>query len=138
MHYSYEVEVTPSDTASSPVVFPIKLAAGVITDVSFLFDVGDGFSTCVCLWNRANQILPTNPEGFYSADGQLITAKLWYDMSTNDNDLFVIAWNRGGLYGHTVTIMIDVRGPDEPDVYSLQNGLIDVINRLVDLMRSVF
>lgn len=138
MHYSYEVTVTASDTIDDPVILPITLGAGIITDAQFLFDIGDGFSTCVCLWTNYHQLLPTNPDGFYSADGLMIPAKLWHSLEKEGNVLYIVAWNRGGLYDHTVNVMLDVRGPEEPDIHELALRQIEVTHRLIDLMKAAF
>jgi hypothetical protein len=138
MHYSYEIEVSTAYTASEPLVYPIKLASGTLKFVDFLFEVGDGYSTCLILWDRAKQLLPSNPDGFYAADGLLISASLHYDLDANDNDLYLIAWNRGGVYDHTVNVMLTVKGVEEPDEYGIMLLMRDTIERLIDLMRSVF
>lgn len=138
MHYSYEVEIATTDIASDPKEYEIKLGSGIITGVELLFEVGDGFSSCVQFWDRGKQILPTNPDGFYAADGLLVHAPLYYSLDNEDNVLYVIAWNRGGVYDHTVTVMISVKANDEPDVTSLMGLMIETIDKLITLMRSVF
>lgn len=138
MHYSYEVTIETTDTVADPLEYEIKLGSGIITGVELLFEVGDGFSSCVQLWDRGKQILPTNPDGFYAADGLLIEAPLYYSLDDEDNVLYVIAWNRGGVYAHAVTVMISVKANDEPDVTSLMGLMIETIDKLITLMRSVF
>lgn len=128
LHYSYEIDVLVEHTADSPLIYPIKLTAGILTNAEFLFEVGDGYSTCILLWDDANQILPSNPDGFYCADGLLVSAPLWHNLSKSNNQLYVIAWNRGGVYDHSVNLMLSVKAPDEPDVTQLidaQNGILD-------------
>lgn len=136
MHYSFEFSVAPTDTIASPLVFDIKLTAGILTGVDFLFEVGDGFASCVQLWNRGEQLLPSNPDGFYAADGLLIPCPIWYDMSKEDNSLRVVAWNRGGTYNHTISIMLAVKGVDEPDIMNIQQMMITTIDRLITVIRS--
>lgn len=138
MHYSFEVEVLTTHTSSAKLVYPIKLASGILTGVDLLFEVGDGFSSCVQIWNRGNQILPSNADGFYCADGQLLHAPVWYDIDAEDNALYVLAWNRGGTYDHAVNVMLSVKAVDEPDMMSLQQAMISTVDRLITLMRSVF
>ena len=40
MHYSYEVEVTPDDVVSDPVVYPIVLSTGILRRVRIFFPLG--------------------------------------------------------------------------------------------------
>jgi hypothetical protein len=107
-------------------------------NVELLYEVGDGFSTCVLLCDDSKQVLPSNPDGFYCGDGILITAPVWYDMQDEGNNLYVVAWNRGGVYNHSVNIMLSVKGVDEPDTNSIQVMMIETIDRLITLMRSIF
>jgi len=130
MHYSFEVPVGPDDDVDNPVVFPVHLGSGKLHEVVIQFEVGDGFSTAVTLWNRANQLLPSN--------GSIIYAPIYYDLDIDDNELFVVAWNRGGLYDHTVNVMLSVRGSDEPEILSLIETLKLTIDVLVSTIRSVF
>lgn len=138
MHYSYEIDVLTSYTADAPLVYPIKLASGILKQADFLFEVGDGYSSCVILYDRSIQLLPSNPDGFYTADGLLVSAPLHYNLDKNDNDLFLIAWNRGGVYDHTINVMLSVQSVDEPDPSSQVSLLRETVDRLIDLMRSAF
>ena len=137
MHYSFEVDVLTSHTSTDPLIFPMKLASGILRNVDFLFEVGDGYSSCLTLWDRGKQLLPTNADGFYSADGLLVSGSLWYDIDENDNDLFLVAWNRGGVYDHAVIVMLDVKDPNEPELNSVMSLMIDTINRLIDLCKKL-
>lgn len=138
MHYSFEVPVSPDDDVDNPVVFPIHLGSGKLHEVVIQFEVGDGFSSAVTLWNRANQLLPSNADGVYSGDGSIIYAPIYYDLDVEDNELFVVAWNRGGLYDHSINVMLSVRGSDEPEILSLIETLKLTIDTLVSTIRSVF
>ena len=136
MHYSYEITITPDNTASNPLVQHIKLASGIILGVDFLFEVGDGFSSCITLWDNAVQILPSNSDGFYSADGILVNAPLWYKINERGNDLYVVGWSRGGPYEHTTTIMISVQSSDEPQVMELIQAQNGIFERLLNVIKD--
>jgi hypothetical protein len=137
MHYSYEIDISPDNTVSNPLELHIKLAAGIILSVDFLFEVGDRFSSCVTLWDNAVQILPSNSDGWYSADGLLINAPVYYKINERGNDLYVIAWNRGGVYDHTVTMMISVESVDEPKVMELIKSQNGIFERLLNAIKEI-
>jgi len=59
-------------------------------------------------------------------------------MDESSNLFYLVAWNAGGTYPHTLNILIDVKGVDEPDLFSIMDRLRDTTDRLIDLMRSVF
>jgi len=137
MHYSYEATVLNTHTVSSPLVVPMKLGSGIFYKADVVFEVGDGFSTAVVIWDRAKQILPTNPDGFYSGDGVVYPCPCYYNLDKEDNDIFLIAWNRGGVYNHDVNVMLSVRGLDEPDEFGIMKLMTETINRLIQLCREL-
>lgn len=137
MQYAYEVDVTPSDTTDDPIVYTCKLSAGILTKVSTLFEVGDGYSTCVQIWTPGAQLIPTNADSFLCGDAVLIESPTWYNIDENFNTLFIVAWNRGGVYDHSVNVMFDVRSPDEPDLYKVINAQAELMDRLISLIRSM-
>jgi len=59
-------------------------------------------------------------------------------MDDTTNLFYLVAWNVGGVYAHTLNVLVDVRGVDEPDVYNIMERFRDTMDRLIDLMRSVF
>jgi hypothetical protein len=71
-------------------------------------------------------------------DGAAIDASLWHNMDDTTNLFYLVAWNVGGVYSHTLNVLIDVKGVDEPDVYNIMERFRDTMDRLIDLMRSVF
>jgi hypothetical protein len=136
MHYSYEIDITTADDIDAPVVFPIKLQSGILTEFDLVFEVGDGYSSCVSLWDKTIQLLPNNSEGYYSGDGIRINAPLYHKLSEIGNDLYIVAWNRGGIYDHTVSVMLSVKGDNEPDVTDLMDKLLSVIDNGIDLIKK--
>lgn len=137
MHYSYEIDVSPSDTIDDPIIFHVKLASGIVRKMLTIFEEGDMFSTCVTLWDGAVQLVPSNVDGFLCGNNISIESTLHYDLTKSGNNLYLVIWNRGGVYSHTVNIYLDVKSDDEPDITSLQSLMIDTINRLIDLCRSL-
>ena len=137
MHYSYELTVSTSDTAEDPQVYHIKLASGILKEMQTVFEVGDGYSSCITLWDRGKQLLPTNPDGFFTGDGVSVFSPIHYDLDAEDNDLYIVAWNRGGVYDHAVNIMLSVQGSDEPDIIGVMKLMNETIDRLITLCKGL-
>ena len=137
MHYSYEVEVTPSDVVTDPVVYPIVLATGILRRVRIFFPYGCSRTVRCSLWDRAIQILPTNQDGFYSLDGNTVDADVYYSLDDNDHYLYLVAWSVDSAYNHTLTIHLDVQGPEEPDANKVMVLLNATLDRLITLCRSL-
>ena len=137
MHYSYEVEVTPDDSVTDPVVYPTVLATGVLRRVRIFFPYGCSRTVRCSLWDRAIQILPTNQDGYYSLDGNVVDADVYYSLDDNDHYLYLVAWAVDSAYNHTLTIHLDVQGPEEPDANKVMVLLNATLDRLITLCRSL-
>ena len=137
MHYSYEVEVTPDDVVSDPVVYPIVLSTGILRRVRIFFPPGCSRTIRCTVWDRATQILPTNLDGYYSLDGDNVDADVYYSLDDNDHFLYLVAWTTGSSYNHTLSVHLDVQGPEEPDANKVMILLNSTLDRLIDLCRSL-
>jgi len=137
MHYSYEVEVTPTDTVVNPVVYPIILATGILRRVRIFFPLGCSKVIRCSLWDRALQLLPTNQDGFYALDGNVVDADVYHSLDDNDHYLYLVAWTTGSSYDHTLSVHLDVQGPEEPDANKAMVLLNETLGRLIDLCRSL-
>lgn len=137
MHYSYEVEVTPDDSVTDPVVYPIVLATGILRRVRIFFPYGCVNSVRCCLYDRSLQILPTNQDGYYALDGDSVDADVYYNLDDNDHFLYLVAWSMGTDYDHSLSVHLDVQGPEEPDSNKVMVLLAETLERLIDLCRSL-
>lgn len=136
MHYCYEVVVEKTNTAQSPVIFPVVLGAGIVRRVQIVFRLGCDKRVRVKLYDGSKQILPTNPEGYYALDGDIVDVQFYYDLSKEYNELFLVAWAYNAKLSHTLTVMIDVDGPDEPNITASLKYLANAIHELVAYARS--
>jgi hypothetical protein len=90
------------------------------------------------LWDKAVQLLPSNPDSSYAEDDYAVEADCYIKISTTGNVFYLIGWNVGSSYAHTVHVLIDVEGVDEPTPDKSVVLLAEAINNLVQLMRSWF
>jgi len=138
MHYSYAVTVLTTETVDNYNLKVIKLGSGILKRVEIVFPLGCAYTIRSQLWSSANQVLPTNPDGYYSLDGDKVVADLHYDLDVHGNTLYLVSWTTGSSYDHGLTVHLEVQGVDEPDVTKLQDKMIETINRLIDLCKSFF
>lgn len=136
MHYAYEVTILPTHVASSPLIFPIILGAGILRKASFYFPAGCSGTTCCVLRDSSVQIAPTNPDGLYALNDDVAVADLYHNLYLKNNKLYVIGWSRSGSYQHVVSVHLEVQGPEEPDPYKIMRIMSDTTNRLIDLLRA--
>ena len=137
MQYSYEITVGVDDTVDDPLIFPVKLASGVVREMLTVFEVGDGYSSCVTLWDGSKQLVPANSDGYLTGDGLMYVSPLRYDLDESGNQLYLVAWNRGGVYDHSVNVLITVSDSEDLDQSQLTQLMIDTINRLIDLCKGL-
>lgn len=138
MHYAYELEVLVANTSSNPAKKKIVLGAGIIKHVSIVFPAGCGALVRCYFMDNAVQLLPTNLESYYAEDSYVIEADCYIDMKDFSNEFWFVAWDVGTLYDHTLHILLDVQGVNEPTPNQSILVLAEAINNLVQLMRSWF
>ena len=138
MHYAYQFTVEPTHTASSPLEESIKLGSGILKRVQIFFPSGCNQLVRCSIWNNGEQILPTNSDGYYSLDCSSVDASVHHNLDQNTNQLWFVGWNVGTDFNHSLSVMIDVQGPNEPDINNLMMLMRETIERLISLMRSVF
>lgn len=136
MHYVYGVPVLPANTKANFVQQDIKLGAGIIRHVTIIFPPGCVRLIHCAIWNKAIQILPTNPEATYGEDSYVVEADCYVPTSEYGNQFYVIAWNEGTSYKHVLTVMLDVQGVNEPDMGSAVTTLYKVVEQLVSVLRG--
>jgi len=138
MHYAYDATVLTTHTASNHLEIPIKLAAGIIKHISIIFPPGCVRLVSCTIWNPAIQLLPTNPEAVYREDNYVVEADCYYPTWIYGNSFTILAWNTGTTRSHTLHVMLDVQGVDEPDFNSSMKTLNNVIDTLVSLIKGWF
>jgi len=138
MHYSIPIRVEPANTADNPAIVRGHFGAGVLRKVDVVFPPGPAGLVRIFIFHENIQILPTNPEGYYSGDDIHITAQCWINLSECDNIITVVGYNVGCNFPHTILLYFEVKDPDEPDLTELLNNQIRLMSQLVDLYKSTF
>lgn len=138
MHYSYQATVTTAHTSTAPLVTSMKLGAGVLRHVDITFPSGCNRAVRCTIFDRAKQLFPTNQQGFYSEENQVVSFDCYHDMSSEDNQLYFIAWGVNSSYSHVLSCRLDVQGPDEPDINKFIPQLIQLMGRMVDWLKAVY
>ena len=136
MHYSFFFTVEPGNDVDNPVVETIKLASGILRGVHVSIPSGVNNTVRCCILNASVQLLPSNQDGYFSGDGVVIDASLWYDLVVNPNTLYFVGWSVDANYDHTIGIMLDVKEDNEPDMTLLQSKLVDVMDHLISMIKS--
>ncbi len=137
MHFAWELEVGTANNANDPASLDLKLPCGILREVSIYFDYGCDRLVRAVVFDGAKQILPTNQDGYYALDGDTAHAVLHHDLDFEYNQVSVYGWNIGTKYAHILTIMCEVQGPDEPDLYSVMKAQVAVLDRQIDLMKEL-
>jgi len=138
MHYSYEGTVLTTNTVTNPKVVEMKLGAGILKRVVVDFPAGCNKHVKAFIMDRAVQVLPTNPEGFYSYEDYKVTADVYIPISTENNTLWLYAWNVDASWPHTISCLLDVESPDEPNIYRVLESFSGLLERFIDLLRRAF
>jgi hypothetical protein len=76
MHYNYSVTINPVNTALNPVEQELGISTGVLTKMTLHFPPGCAGTVNCYLADGPYQLLPQNPDGYYTGDDQVIEGVL--------------------------------------------------------------
>lgn len=137
MHYSYALDVHSYNTVSTFAYVNLVMGSGILTRCQIHFPAGCGNNIRAVVWSKSNQILPTNPDGYYCLDNDKVDASLYYDLDAKGNTLYLLAWAVDCNYDHTIYCHLDVRGKDEPSIEEAFEVNSTLIDRLLSVIKSM-
>jgi len=128
VYFEFDAETPANTTETSPVKTKMKLTAGVIHYVEFMFPAG-----CVGLAHARVKhfgapLWPRNIDGNLKGDNLVIRFSEVYELKPGNNTLELYTWNEDDTYSHTVTCRIGLLRKEE---------LFPEIN-LADMIRMFF
>lgn len=138
MHYVVPVTVLPSNTVDNPVIEPVHLAAGTLTDVTIIFPPGCARLVRIQIYHGASQILPTTAETSYAEDANEIHAKEYLPFDTGSNLFSVVGWNTGASYRHVVNVYFEVRAVEELDLPETLMMMTEVLAVLTNRIEGYY
>ena len=131
MFYDFAVEVTANTLESAPKEQSLKLTAGVIQRLSILFPPGPHGMVKLKLMEGGHQFLPTNPEGYFATDDEVLNIDEFYELKTEPYTLKAVAFSPGTTYNHTISMRIGILRPEEVEKAS---GLMAALKKFLKLV----
>lgn len=114
------IETQPNTPQSDPVITPIDIIFGKITQVMVFFPPGvNALAHIKLLWGL-RQIFPSNEEGDFAGGDVLIVWPEDIDVNTEPATITAYTWNDDDTYPHTITVhIVIVPAIASPDVASV-------------------
>ena len=131
MFYDFAIVIAANTLESAPVEQTLKLTAGVIQKVSLLFPPGPHGMVKLKLMEGGHQFLPTNPEGYFCSDDEVLNIDEFYELTSGDYSLKAVAYSEGTLFPHTISLRIGILRPEEVEKSS---GLMMALRRFFKLV----
>lgn len=106
MIYRFSI-VTPANTLySSKKRTVLKLTKGTIHQIDMRFPPGPQGVLHLQLARGRHQVWPTNPNGDFAGDGEIISGKEHREIRSAPSQLEAYTWNTSTQYEHEVVIRI--------------------------------
>ncbi len=131
MFYDFAVTVTAGTPESSPASQALKLTAGVIQKVSILFPPGPHGMVKLKLMQGGHQFLPTNPDGVFATDDEVLDIDEFYELKSEPYELKAVVYSPGTSYPHTISVRIGILRPEEVERAS---GLMVSLKKFLKLV----
>lgn len=108
MIYSTLITTPANTSADDPLWTEIKLTKGIIHKVELEFPVGNQFLHRVQLTREGAFIFPTNPQGFFTSEGGIISYREFVPIPDEPLSIWARTWNLDETYEHSVLIRLGV------------------------------
>ena len=113
MFYDFAVTVLANTLESAPKEQTLKLTTGVIQKVSILFPPGPHGMVKLKLLEGGHQFLPTNPEGYFASDDEVLDIDEFHELTSAPYSLKAVAYSPDTIYPHTISIRIGILRPED-------------------------
>lgn len=114
MFYAFAVTIPYNTPQTAPVVTPLQLTAGTITQVQVHFPSGCVGLVFVQLSVGLHQLYPANAEGALSSDNESVSWTDSIDLTATPNVLTFTGWNTDTANPHTITIRLGLEPGSTP------------------------
>ena len=131
MFYDFAVTVLANTLESAPKEETLKLTAGVIQKVSILFPPGPHGMVKLKLMEGGHQFLPTNPEGYFATDDEVLNIDEFYELKSEPYSLKAVAYSPDTTYPHTISVRIGILRPEEVEKGS---GLMVALRKFLKMV----
>lgn len=131
MFYDFAVTVTANTLENVPKEQEIKLTAGVIQKVHVLYPPGPHGMVKLRIMEGGHQYLPSNPEGYFWSDDEVVKADDEYYELKEPYILKVVAFSPDTTYNHTIGVRISILRPEEIEK---QSGLFLLLRKFLKLV----
>lgn len=108
MYYEFDLFLPPSTPEYTPVRKDVKLTHGVIHRIEVGFPAGCAGLAHVSIYQGANQLWPTNPDGSFATDNWVIVINEFYELTQPPYTLTLVGWNFDTVFPHTPKIRFGI------------------------------
>lgn len=108
MFYDFALTIPAATAEASPASVTMKLTAGIIYAVKLLFPPGPHGMVKLRIRHGLHQLLPTNPDGYFASDDEVINIDEYYELKPGQAELTAVGYSPGTTYPHTVAIRVGI------------------------------
>ncbi len=108
MIFSHNITTPANTPQETPLRTEIELTKGIIHKVELEFPVGNQFLHRVQLLREGSFMFPTNPQGYFTSEGNIISYREFVEIKDYPFSLWVHSWNLDETYAHSVILRLGV------------------------------
>ena len=108
MFYDFSLTIPANTLESAPLERDLQLAPGIIFRVSLLFPPGPHGMVKVKLRRGLHQVWPTDPEGYFASDDEVVDFDEHYPMDDMPYLLTFVGYSPGTTYDHTIAVRVGI------------------------------
>ncbi len=131
MYYDFAITVTAGKTEAAPKEQVLKLTHGIIHRIEIGFPPGCHNLVKVKLLHEEHQYLPTNPDGYFAADGYNIPIEDYFELYTEPYSLKFIGYAPDTTYDHEIHVRIGILPQEILSPTETVSGLLKKFLKLI-------
>ena len=135
MFYETELTIPAGRTEANPIEGILKVTHGIIHHVEVEFRSGTDFTAWVKLNLREVTLFPTNPDGWFKADGRAIVFNDYRPVFSAPYEIKIVGCAPSSTYDHTVYVRIGILPQEALDPMTGLRGLFNKFFKLVGLTK---
>jgi len=106
MIYSHDISTPKNKEKADEQITELKLTAGIIHQVDIVFPSGCAGLASIALFHGLHQLWPTNPEEYFHTDGETISFKEFYRLTTEPYIIEAKTYNLDTAHAHSIIVRI--------------------------------
>ena len=130
MWYVKEVTYAANGSRASPTRTNFRVNKGILYRIIVYYPPGSAGTTYTQIQHVGGMVAPTNADGWFRADDQMIDFRMAYEINTQPTVISIYGYNTSTTRTHTVIYMIGILPKEWLQPVGAYEGIVSVLKNI--------